>query len=291
MFTNIGDIVASAIGLSGIYTLLGLTFVIIYRATRVLNLATGQFMALAAYVLFAATTQWQVPFPLAVLITLAALAVFASLSFHFFIRPLHGQPQFVVVVLTIGYSIVISGVISIIWGPQLHVLPMPVPNQVYTVLGARLSTYSIATVSVAAALVAALIIFFRFSRVGIRMRAAAELPVLASQSGINITILFVIAWALASVAAALAGISYGLTNVVSPFVAQVGLRGLTPALIGGFESIPGTILGAIVLAVVETLGVRALGGNSQNAVVGAVLLVFLLIKPTGIFGEAEVRRV
>jgi branched-chain amino acid transport system permease protein len=139
--------------------------------------------------------------------------------------------------------------------------------------------------------VAALIIFFRFSRVGIRMRAAAELPVLASQSGINITILFVIAWALASVAAALAGISYGLTNVVSPFVAQVGLRGLTPALIGGFESIPGTILGAIVLAVVETLGVRALGGNSQNAVVGAVLLVFLLIKPTGIFGEAEVRRV
>jgi branched-chain amino acid transport system permease protein len=121
--------------------------------------------------------------------------------------------------------------------------------------------------------------------------AASELPVLASQSGVNITVLFFIAWALAGITATLAGVGYGYTNVVSPSVAQVGLRGLTPALIGGFESLPGTIAGAVILAFVETLGVRFLGGDAEDAVVGAVLFFFLMLRPTGVFGEREVRRV
>jgi branched-chain amino acid transport system permease protein len=136
-----------------------------------------------------------------------------------------------------------------------------------------------------------MILFFRFSRLGMRMRAAAELPTLASQSGVNITAVFLIAWMLAGLATALGGITYGYTNVVSPQVAQVGLRGLTPALVGGFESLPGTILGAILLALVQTAGVRLLGGESVDAVVAAVLLVFLILRPTGLLGEAEVRRV
>src|SRR5262249_26095135 len=177
---------------------------------------------------------------------------------------LHGQPHFVVVVLTIGWSIVIAGGISIIWGPDLHVLPQPVPNKVYLLpLGARLSTYGAATVVVATVLGAALILFFRYSRLGIRMRAASELPVLASQSGVNITVLFFIAWALAGITTTFAGVAYGYTNVVSPAVAQVGLRGLTPALIGGFESLPGTIIGAVILAFIEVLGVRFLGGDAE----------------------------
>lgn len=288
----VGDMVVSAVVLAGSYVLLGFSWVIIFRATRVLNLATGQFMALGAYIAFALLAQLRLPFLPAAIICLAAIAVFAGLTFHLFVRPLHGQPHFVVVVLTIGWSIVIGGAISIIWGPDLHVLPRPVPNQVYELpAGARLSTYGAATVAVATVLATIVILFFRFTKVGIRMRAASELPVLASQSGVNITILFIIAWALGGISAALGGIAYGYTNVVSPAAAQVGLRGLTPALIGGFESLPGTLIGAVLLAVVETLGVRFLGGDAEDAVVAAVLFIFLMVKPTGLFGEAEVRRV
>jgi branched-chain amino acid transport system permease protein len=136
-----------------------------------------------------------------------------------------------------------------------------------------------------------LVAFFRYTRVGIRMRAASELPVLASQSGVNITVLFFIAWAMAGVTTTLAGVAYGYTNVVSPGVAAIGLLGLTPALIGGFESIPGTILGAVILAFIEVLGVRALGGDAEEAVVNSVLFIFLMIRPTGLFGQAQVRRV
>jgi branched-chain amino acid transport system permease protein len=294
MFGNapIGDMVVSALVLAGAYILLGLSWVVIFRATRVLNLAVGQFMAVGAYMAFTFLVVFKMPFLVAILLALVSVALFAGLTFHLFVRPLHGQPHFVVVVLTIGWSIVIGGAISIIWGPDLHVLPQPIPDKVYLLpFGARLSTYGAATVIVAVVTATALVLFFRFSKLGIRMRAAAELPVLASQSGVNITVLFFIAWALAGICTTFAGISFGYTNVVSPAVAQIGLRGLTPALIGGFESLPGTILGAIILAFVEVVGVRLLGGESEDAVVAAVLLAFLMVRPTGVFGAAEVRRV
>lgn len=288
----IGDIFVSAMVLSGTYVLLGLSWVIIFRATGVLNLAVGQFMAIGAYLMFTFLVLFHFTFLLGLLLAVCSVALFAGLTFHLFVRRLHGQPHFVVVVLTIGWSIVIAGAISIIWGPDLHVLPQPFPNRVYLLpFGARLSTYGAATVVAATILGAALILFFRYSKLGVQMRAASELPVLASQSGVNITLLFFLAWALSGVTTTFAGITYGYTNVVSPSVAQIGLRGLTPALIGGFESLPGTIIGAILLAFVEVIGVRILGGDAEDAVVAAVLFVFLMIRPTGVFGQAQVRRV
>jgi branched-chain amino acid transport system permease protein len=289
---NVADVMVSSLVLAGTYTLLGLSWVIIFRATRVLNLAVGQFMALGAYLAFTFMVSFKLPFIVAVLLAVLSMMLFAGMTFHLFVRPLHGQPHFVVVVLTIGWSFVIASAIAIIWGPDLHVLPPPVPNQVYILpFGARLTTYGLAIVVTAVVCATALVLFFRFSRLGIRMRAASELPTLASQSGVNITILFFIAWALAGVTSTLVGIGFGYTNVVAPSVAQVGLRGLTPALIGGFESLPGTILGAIILAFIETIGVRLLGGDAEDAVVGIVLFIFLMVRPTGVFGQAEVRRV
>jgi branched-chain amino acid transport system permease protein len=290
--TEIPDLFVSSLVLAGSYTLLGLSWVITFRATRVLNVAVGQFMALGAFVFFALAVQLNLPFLIALPLTLLLLAAFAGATFHVFVRPLHGQPHFVVVVLTIGWAIVIGGVISVIWGSDSRSLPRPVPNQAYALpLDAHVSTYGLATLAGAVILSTALILFFRFSRLGIRMRAAAELPVLASQSGVNITILFFIAWALAGIATALGGISFGYTNIVTPAIATVGIRGLTPALIGGFESLPGTMIGAVIVAFVQVLGVRILGGDADDAVVSAVLLFFLLVRPYGILGQAEVRRV
>src|SRR5258708_25276911 len=127
----VGDIVVSSIVLGGAYILLGLSWVVIFRATRVLNVAVGQFMALGAYMSFTFLVTFHLPFPLAILLALTSVALFAGLTFHFFVLPLHGQPHFVVVVLTIGWSIVIGGGISIIWGPDLHGLPQPVPARVF----------------------------------------------------------------------------------------------------------------------------------------------------------------
>jgi branched-chain amino acid transport system permease protein len=285
-------LLVDALTVSGTYILLGLSWVIVYRATRVLNIAVGQFMALGAYVLFALSVKAHLPFVIALLVTLAGCAGFAGLSFHFFVRPLHGQPHFVPAVLTIGYSILIGGVIAIIWGQGVYELPGPVPDKVYILPAAiRITTFGVATLVIAVAFVAGLTAFFRYTRMGMQMRAASELPVLASQSGANISVLFFVAWAIAGVAAALAGIAFAYTNEVSPQLSQIALYGLTPALIGGFESIPGTMLGALILAVVQTVGVWFLGGDAQDAVVFGVLLLFLVIRPTGLFGKAEIRRV
>src|SRR5258708_33440902 len=130
----VGDIVVSSIVLGGAYILLGLSWVVIFRATRVLNVAVGQFMALGAYMSFTFLVTFHLPFPLAILLALTSVALFAGLTFHFFVRPLHGQPHFVVVVLSIGWSIVIGGASSLQSVPVQNLLPRPLRATLHAVL-------------------------------------------------------------------------------------------------------------------------------------------------------------
>jgi branched-chain amino acid transport system permease protein len=287
-----GTIAVNSFVLAGSYILVSLGWVMIFRATQVLNFATGEMMAFGAYIFYGLVVAKHLPLGIALPLGLLIAAVFAGMVYLGLVRRLVTQPPFVVVVLTIGVSIVVTGMIAIVAGPQNDVLPPLFHNASYALPGGgHLPLIGLVTTLVALGVVGLLLAFFRFTDFGIQMRAAAELPALASRSGINVNLIFLISWAIAGVLTALGGISYGYTNVVSPGVSQLGLQGIAPALVGGFGSIGGTVFGSVIVAVIENIGVRYLGGGSDQAVVFAVLLVFVLFRPTGLFGTTEIRRV
>jgi branched-chain amino acid transport system permease protein len=208
------------------------------------------------------------------------------------LRPLAGQPLFSPIMVTLGLSIVMTSAIVIIWGAQTRTLKPPLTVHTYKLPGhAIITTIGILTISTALVVYAVIMLLLRVSKRGVQMRATAENPLLASQRGINIDVIFMIAFAVAVAASTLAGLSFSYTNVLGPSIAAVGLRGLSPALIGGMDSIGGALVGSIVVAFIETAAVTQFGGDIKDMIAFMVLLVALAIRPYGLFGTPQIRRV
>jgi branched-chain amino acid transport system permease protein len=286
------SIAANALTLAGSYILLSLGWVMIFRATNVLNFATGEFMALGAYVFYAVLVQVGLAFVPALVVSLAISGVCAGFCYALVIRRLVSQPPYIAVVTTLGLSIVIAGVIDIWQGANLKNLPSPYANSaLHLPQHARLPVLGLVTAIIAVVVVVLLVLFMRYTSFGIQMRAAAEDPGLSARTGIRVSRIMLISWAIAGVVTAIGGITYGYTNAISPQASQLGLRGLAPALVGGFQSIGGTIAGSVIVALVEVIAVRYIGGAADDGAVFGVLLVFILIRPRGLFGTSASRRV
>jgi branched-chain amino acid transport system permease protein len=285
-------IAADAFTLAGSYILLSLGWVVIFRATNVLNFATGEFMALGSYIFYALLVQAGLDFPVSILVSLLACAAFGGLCYQLVIRRLISQPPYIPVVTTFGIAIIVSSIIDIWQGAELKNLPDTYATSTINLPGnAHLPIVGLITTISAVVLVVLLEWFMRATSLGIQMRAAAEDPGLSARSGIRVSQIMLLSWALAGVVTALGGISYGYTNAISPQTSQLGLRGLAPALVGGFESIGGTIAGSLIVAVVEVTAVNYLGGAADDGAVFGILLVFVLIRPQGLFGTSSARRV
>jgi branched-chain amino acid transport system permease protein len=285
-------IAADAISLAGSYVMLSLGWVVIFRATNVLNFATGEFMALGAYVFYALLVQAGLDFPISMVLGLLACAAFGGLCYLLVIRRLVSQPPYIAVITTFGISIVLAAVIDVWQGANLKNLPDPYATSTINLPdGARLSVVGLITAIGAVVVVVLLVLFMRKTSFGIQMRAAAEDPGLSARSGIRVSRIMLLSWALAGIVTALGGISYGYTNVISPQASELGILGLAPALVGGFESVGGTLAGSLIVAVAEVTAVKYLGGAADEAAVFAVLLLFLLLRPHGLFGTSSSRRV
>ncbi|MPY91868.1 MAG: hypothetical protein GEV08_02050 [Acidimicrobiia bacterium] len=291
-FDVLPDVLVSSIVLASTYALVALGWVFIFRATGILNFATGQFLVLGAYFFFWTSIQLELPFWLALPIALLMIAALGALVYLGTLRPLAGQPMFSPIMVTLGLSIIMTSAMTIIWGAQSRVLTPPMDNNTYQLPGdAVITTFGIITIAVALMVYGALMSFLRLSKRGIQMRATAENPLLASQRGINVDVIFVIAFAVAVSAAALAGLSYSFSNILAPSAVALGLRGLAPALIGGMDSIGGALIGSVVVAFIETAAVTQWGGDIKDMAAFLVLLVALAVRPYGLFGTPEIRRV
>jgi len=292
-FDQLADVLASSVVLAFLYVLVGLAWVVIFRTTGVLNFANGQFLVLAAYISYNVTTTWDMPFLVGVLAGVIVVAVLGVVSYMVLLRPIAGQPAFAQIIMTFGLAIVITGVIPIIWGTIPLNLDAPVSNRRFIELpaGAFFSTYGFATIVIGAICLVGIILFLRKVRMGTQMEAAAERPLLAAQTGLRITRLFSVGWAMALIPAAFGGLSAAYSSALSLVLADLGLRAIAPAIIGGLDSVTGLIVGAILVAVVESLAVTYLGAEAQNAAVFTLLLVVMAFRPYGLFGRAEVRRV
>ncbi len=277
--------------LASVYVLLALGYIVVYRTSRILNFAHGDVFMVGGYLVFSLVTVLNLPPLMALPASLLGGAVAGFLIYLVLMAPMAGHSIFAAVLVTIGFGIVIRGGALIGFGGQiiypgraLGVANEPLPL-FSGVIVTRLEFYIIAS---AIATTVALLAFFRYSRVGMRMRASSEDPRLSAFRGINIHALFALAWSIATAIAMYTGAIYGFNQQVNTTLSEIALRGLAVALVGGMDSIKGAVPAALLIATLE-IGTQAyISPQASEAVPFFVLVLVLLVRPWGLFGTKEV---
>ena len=286
---------ASGMAVGCVYSLVALGFVLIYKATEVINFAQGELMMVGAYLHFSLVTTvglspiWAFP------ASLLLAGLLGALIEQTVMRPLVDEPAFILVMVTIGLATVLRAVTGMVWSHDTHTFPSPIPEGVVHVGGAAIASVDIWTVMVTILLSVLLFVFFRYTRVGTAMRAVAQNRYAAQLMGINVQRIFTLTWALAAAVGAVGGMLLADIGFLHTNMCFIGLRAFPAAVLGGLDSIPGALLGGLIIGLVENLsGIYLepiLGGGIKEIVAYVILLGVLLIRPTGLFGTPEEKRV
>ncbi|HSV48165.1 MAG TPA: branched-chain amino acid ABC transporter permease [Ramlibacter sp.] len=281
------QLVISGISQGCIYGLIALGFVLIYKATETVSFAQGELMMLGAFGGLAAMTMMGFPFWVAVPAAIAAMALFGMLLERIVIRPILGQPAFSIVMLTIGIGYVARGLITMIpaIGTETHTLPVPYKDQVWHAGGLVLNVEQMVVIAATAALCALLFFVFKYSKVGIAMQASSQNQLAAYYMGIPVRQLNGLVWGLAAAVAAVAGLLLAPITFVHANMGFIGLKAFPAAVVGGFGSLPGAIVGGLVIGMVESLSGFYLPQGFKDTAAYIVVLIMLMVKPNGLFGE------
>jgi branched-chain amino acid transport system permease protein len=277
------------------YSLIALGFVLVYKATDAINFAQGEFVMLSALIAGAVIVVAELPFWVAVIIVLAAMIGFSFGLERVVLRPLLGRPIVAVIMATIGLAAILRGLGPFIFGVETRSISLPVGDEpIY------LGPFILQPVQLAGALVALLFLaaftwFFLKSRMGVAMRAVADNQQVASAMGINVERYFALAWAMAGIVAALGGIVWGSMLGVDVHVALVGLKVFPVVILGGLDSIPGAVVGGLIIGIVENVAAGYLdpevGGGTKDFAPYVLMILALMIRPYGIFGKRKIERV
>ena len=283
----------SGIAVGCIYALIALGFVLIYKATETVNFAQGELMMLGAFAGLVLMKFVGLPFWVAAIVAVFGMGVFGMLVERLAIRPILGQPQFTVVMLTIGLGYVTRGLITMVpvVGSETHTLDVPYKGMVWNAGGLVLSVEQIVVIVVTAVLCGALYLMFKHSKVGIAMQAASQNQLAAHYMGIPVKRLNGLVWGLSAGVAALAGLLLAPITFVHVNMGFIGLKAFPAAVIGGFGSLPGAIVGGLVIGVVESLSGFYLPEGFKDVAAYVVVLVMLIVKPTGLFGDPMRKKV
>ena len=270
-----------------IYGLIALGFVLIYKATETISFAQGDLMMLGAFCGLACMTMLGFPFWLAVLSAIVAMAVFGVLLERIVIRPILGQPAFSIVMLTIGIGYVARGLITMIpgIGTETHTLPVPYKDMTWKLGGLVLSAEQLVVIVVTALLCLGLFAMFKYSKLGIAMQASSQNQLAAYYMGIPVKRLNGLVWGLAAAVAAVAGLLLAPITFVHANMGFIGLKAFPAAVVGGFGSLPGAIVGGLIIGIVESLSGFYLPEGFKDIAAYIVVLIMLMVKPNGLFGE------
>ena len=281
------QLVISGIAQGCIYGLIALGFVLIYKATETVSFAQGDLMMLGAFGGLAGMTMLGFPFWLAVISAIGAMALLGLVTERLVIRPILGQPAFSIVMLTIGLGYVGRGLITMIpgIGTETHTLPVPYKDQSWTLGGLVVSMEQTAVIVVTAVLCAALYALFKYSKLGLAMQASSQNQLAAYYMGIPVKRLNGLVWALAAAVAAIAGLLLAPITFVHANMGFIGLKAFPAAVVGGFGSLPGAIVGGLVIGIVESLSGFYLPDGFKDTAAYIVVLIMLMVKPNGLFGE------
>jgi branched-chain amino acid transport system permease protein len=270
-----------------IYGLIALGFVLIYKATETVSFAQGDLMMLGAFAGLASMTFLGFPFWLSVIASIAAMGAFGLLAERAVIRPILGQPAFSIVMLTIGIGYILRGLITMVpvIGTETHVLKVPYKDEVWNLGGLVLNVEQMVVIAVTALLCAGLYALFGYTRLGVAMQASSQNQLAAYYMGIPVRRLNGLVWALASAVAAIAGLLLAPITFVHANMGFIGLKAFPAAVVGGFGSLPGAIVGGLIIGIVESFAGFYLPEGFKDIAAYVVVLVMLLVMPNGLFGE------
>ena len=282
--------------IGSIYSLVALGFVIIYKATKVVNFAQGEMLMAGAYMCFALTVQAGIPFLASFLLTLGFSVVLGLCIERLILRPMIGEPIISVIMVTIGLSSVLKAVVQFFWGTDIRVYPQVLPSDPVFVAGVPVAPVYIAAFVLAILLFVAFSAFFKYSRMGIAMRATAFDQQAAQSMGIGIKNIFALSWCIAAVVSSIGGIILGNINGINIQLGQLGLKVFPAVILGGLDSLLGAAIGGLAIGVLENICgglARDLFGISGFREVAAFifLVIILMIKPYGLFGTKHIERV
>lgn len=323
------NLLISGLAVGSLYALVALGFVLIYKGTGVINFAQGEAIMVAAFVAYY-VAKWalgrglnpEIAFLAAVIATLIVSALLGVLTERLVIRPMIGEPVFAVVMVTIGLSIFLRSMAGIVFGPYNFVFPNPFPDrpleigvflsvhpdvwsalfapfadQFWQFKGIILRHTHLWSMIVSFSLMIVFFIFFKFGRLGLGMRATATDQETASLMGVNIKRVSALTWGISFVIAGAAGIFLANVMVLNVGLAFVAISAFPAVILGGLESVPGAIVGGLIIGVLENLAggylenVKLLGGGLKNVIPFVILFLVLMVRPYGLFGTKEVERV
>jgi branched-chain amino acid transport system permease protein len=283
------QLLVNIVVLASIYALIACGYVMIYRVSRVLNLAHGELMMLGAYMLLATASLFSGHAAMA-LGAAIVLSVFVGLLVYVFLmRKMTGEMVLAAILTTVALGILIRGLVVLLWSAQQQypAQALGVPNPSLVIGSARISLWSAVLVLTNAAVYGGLFVFLRFGRWGIRMRAAGQNPLLAAQRGIKLHSVYALAWSLSTLTGALAGILMALDSGLTTSLPVIGLKAFPAALVGGLDSLAGALVGALIVAAAEVLLIYYVDPLLSDLVPFLVLIAMLIVRPWGLFGTRE----
>jgi branched-chain amino acid transport system permease protein len=284
------QLVVNVIQLAALYGLICCGYVLIYRASRVLNLAHGEMMAMGGYLLFTVVIG-VVANPIPSFLVACLLSLILGFVVYFFLmRFMAGEAVFAAVLVTIALGILLRGLMILIWTSQLWypLQYLKLENASHALFGgAAISTFGIVMVLSAFFLYLGLFLCFKFTRWGLRMRAVGEKPLLASQRGIGLHKFYALSWGIAVFSGGLAGMIQACDSGIDSSMFIIGLKAFPVVLVGGLDSLGGVIPGAFVVALAEVLAIQYISPQASEVAPFAVLLAMLLVRPWGLFGTKE----
>jgi branched-chain amino acid transport system permease protein len=276
------------------YSLVALGFVLIFKASGVFNFAQGVMVLFAALTLVGLMERG-VPVAAALVVTMVVMVALAFVIERVVLRPLVNQEAIILFMATIGLNFFLEGFGELLWGANVKKLDVGIPDRSFVVAGVQVNQLEMSAAGTAAVLVAVLAIFFQRTRIGRALRAVADDHEAALSIGIPLKTIWLIVWSVAGLVAIVAGIMWGAKSGVQFSLSLVALKALPVLILGGFTSVPGAILGGLIVGVGEKLGEvywgPLVGGAIENWFAYVVALVFLLFRPQGLFGEKIIERV
>ncbi len=286
-FSEIG---LAGLGSGGLYALTGLALVLIYKATRVVNMAIGEILMLGAYVFMGFSAGLALPIWASIILAILVTGLVGGVVERAIIRPMLGESAISIFMITIGLGSVLIGVVEIIWGANPQRLIEFMPKDPIFIADAYLSSKVGYAFLIAAIVVGLFLIIFRTWRGGVALRATAGDQAAAYSMGINVPKVFSSVWVLTSMIAAGAGILVGSIGGISPDMGVYGLSVLVVVIVGGLDSLLGALIAGLLVGLIETYAGAYLGGEFKMLATFMLLVAVLVIRPYGLFGTHEIER-
>lgn len=274
-----------------VFALVALGFVLIYKSSDVINFAQGEFLLVGAYLIYALVAEFGLPWSLGILITLGLAVLLGVLVERLVLRPLIGEPVISVIMVTIGISSLLRAIVNAIWGTYGRAFPAFIPSTNVYIFNAVVPADRLIAIALGVLLLGAFTLFFRYSADGIAMRATADDQQAALSMGISVKHIFAVAWSISAATAAVAGALVANIVGVSGDVSRIGLRVFPVVILGGLDSVPGAVIGGVIIGLLEAYTGGYIGAGLSPVLPFIALILILMVRPYGLFGEERIERV